>query len=107
MIKGITLPDEKGMLEKLLAVDEELKSFAPYFFHWAGKTIRDPWQMLSIILAAIELYVEKSGATVANRGALVHYSPEIVKALCGQNRFADLVQRDLKEVLDHVGIGRR
>ncbi|MBI2013029.1 MAG: hypothetical protein HYS88_01075 [Candidatus Colwellbacteria bacterium] len=101
--RSITLPDQNGILKSLLAVDEELRQFAPYLYPWAGETVRDHWKMVSIIETAIEQSVEANGGAPSRRGALVHYSPEIVEALCGKNGFAEAVKKDLKELLDHIG----
>lgn len=101
--RSITLPLKEEMLKKLLAVDEELRPFAPYLYRWAGQTIKNPWKLVAIIEAAIEQYVEDAGRIPAIRGALVHFAPEIVEALAGKNGFADEVKKDLKEILERIG----
>ena len=88
-------------------MDEELRPFAPYLFPWARQTIKNPWKLVAIIEAAIEQRVEDMGSLPAARGALAHYAPEIVEALAGVNGFADEAKKDLKELLENIGRGRR
>ena len=101
--RSITLPPKAEMRKKLLAVDKELAMFAPYLIPWAGEVVRSPWKLVAIIEAAIEQCVEGAGSMPATRGALVHFSPEIVEALAGKNGFSDEVKKDLKEMLEHIG----